>query len=145
MKHLLKASIIIFLLSTAVSCKPKEKTNFGNETGKLVSESDPTEVSVMEISIGDFPLELVSNGKLAALKKADLVFKSQEIITKIYVKNGQKVSKGSLIAELDKTSALNNLEKVKVTLKQSRLDLSSLILGSDPGAKDSSDIRPEFI
>lgn len=144
MKHLLKFSIIIILFIFAISCKPKEETNFGSETGKLVSESDPTEVSVMEISLKDFPVELVSNGKLSALKKAGLFFKSNELITKIYVKNGQKVSKGTLIAELDKTSARNNLEQARVNLERTFLELTSLIITSDPSARDSSDIKPEL-
>lgn len=144
MKHLLKYSIVVLLLITAFSCKPKEETNFGNETGKLQTESDPTEVSVLEISLGDFPIELVSNGKLAALKKADLIFKSNDIITKIYVKNGQKVNKGSLIAELDKNSARNNRDQARVTLDSRFLELTSLIIGSDPGAKDSTDISPDL-
>jgi len=144
MKQLFKYSIIILLLIAAISCKPKEETNFGSETGKLQTESDPTEVSILEISLGDFPVELVSNGKLVALKKADLFFKSNEIITKIYVKNGEKVNKGSLIAELDKKTAINNLDQAKVKLENAKLKLSSDIIGTDPNARDSNDIKPEL-
>jgi len=144
MKQQLNLLLIILVIFAINSCKPKEETNFGNETGKLVTESDPTEVSVLEISLKDFPVELVSNGKLEALKKAELIFKTNDIISKINVSNGDKVRKGSLIAELDKTSALNNLEQAKVNLQRTSLELTSLIIGSDPGALDSSDIRPEL-
>jgi hypothetical protein len=51
-------------------------------------KDEPAEVKAMLLRYSDFTHELISNGTVASASKADLKFQVSEIITDIYVKNG---------------------------------------------------------
>jgi|WetSurMetagenome_2_1015567.scaffolds.fasta_scaffold487605_1 membrane fusion protein, multidrug efflux system len=95
--HLRNILCFIFLL-TLFSCKPKPTGEAASKHESLPEERNMVEVMV--IRKGDFTREMVSNGKLAALQKAQLWFKNGGIIATINVRNGEQVARGAELARL---------------------------------------------
>lgn len=59
-------------------------------------------------------------GTLEANSASDLSFNTTGRVTHIYVKNGQYVRKGKLLASVDKTLATSSLKAAQATLEQAR-------------------------
>jgi multidrug efflux pump subunit AcrA (membrane-fusion protein) len=127
----------------------------GGNKGKEADEKDekvsemkddpPVAVKVKRLEYTDFSYELISNGTIAAMQKADLKFQSQEIIQKIYVKNGQTVTKGQKIAELDKFKLETALKQAEESLERARLDLQDVLIGQGYAIADTANIAPEIM
>ncbi len=100
----------IFLLCTACGQNGKEKQS-RTASAALENEAQPVEYEVLQRSI--FAEEILSNGILSSAQKADIKWDASDIIAKIYVKNGDKVAKGQLLAELSH-------ERPKMTILQSQ-------------------------
>jgi RND family efflux transporter MFP subunit len=132
---------IVFCL---LSCSPKKakEEQPGEQTTTNV-ENKATEVKTKLLEYQDFNYELISNGKVAAMNKAELKFQSQEIIRKIYVKNGDRVKKGQKLAELDKFKLEIAKEQAIETLERAKLDLQDVLIGQDYSIEDTADISPE--
>ena len=61
-------------------------------------------VEVMELKRGDFPMQLISNGRLEATRRASLGFSESGIIRSVRFSNGDWIEKGAVIATLDNSS-----------------------------------------
>ena len=79
-----------------------------NNTGQAADDEESRQriqelpkVTVMTVNRCAFMRELQSNGRLAAANKADVQFRTAEIITSISVGNGQRVSAGQELARID--------------------------------------------
>ena len=57
-----------------------------------------------------------STGKVKAVDYADLYFRSQELIAHVYVKTGQRVRKGDLLADLTHFYSIASLERQRLPL-----------------------------
>ena len=75
-----------------------------------------------------FNLELVSNGKAEANRKATLNFDVADVVKKVNVKNGDRIRKGDIIAEVDDEKAKQTLEDALLSLKKAVLDLKLSII-----------------
>jgi RND family efflux transporter MFP subunit len=135
LKVIVYPAIVFCLLSC--SSKKEEKKQSGEKTTTNV-EDKATEVKVKLLEYQDFNYELISNGKVAALNKAELKFQSQEIIRKIYVKNGDKVTKGQKLAELDKFKLEMAKNQAMESLEQAKLNLLDVLIGQGYLIKDTS-------
>jgi len=145
MKNLIYSLIAISLLCSFPSCKKKEENKFGNKLGELGAKADPIKVEGQLIEFGDFPMELVSNGKLEAFEKASLKFRNNEKVDKINFRNGAWVEKGDLIAESDNQMEELDLEQAKLRRERVRLDRLALIVGHQIGARGPEDIPAEAL
>lgn len=105
---------------------------------------DKIKVSVMPLRYGDFNKEIISNGKLVAIRKADLKFRSSENVSTVFVKNGDRVSKDQVLAKLDEFTLMNNLKQMNDQFEKSRLSLQETLIGQGYNIKDSINI-PEKI
>jgi len=138
--------MVCFLLGLClVTCKNKEENPHGNELGAIDAQSDPIKVSGKLSVFGDFPLELVSNGKLVAQKKAFLNFKITGVLKNIHFKNGQRVQEGQLIAELENSMEKLDLEQAKLRLERARIDRLDKIVSHKVGAKNPEDVSEEAL
>ena len=137
----------IFLLIINSSCKQK-----GSETSNLIIDKndstivneDKQEVSVMVLRYGDFNKEIISNGKLIALRKADLKFRSPENVVAVYVKNGDRVEKGRVIAKLDDFTLSNALKQSSDQFEKTKIDIQDVLLSQGYDINDTANI-PERI
>jgi len=136
-------SATLFMLTIAYSCKPKDDNSLGNKLGEIEAKADPVRTEGEIIATGDFELELVSNGKLATVEKASLFFSTNQLISDIYVQNGDWVSKGTLLAVVDTTEAALALQQAKLSIEKARLELRSQIIGQTGGSEDEKDLSPK--
>lgn len=87
-------------------------------------------VTVMELKRRSFDHELVSNGKVEAKQYADLSFRvTSEPVAQVYVKNGDRVSKGQKIAELALFTLDNQLQQAQTSLAQAELEMQDVLIG----------------
>lgn len=70
-----------------------------------------------------------ATGKVKAADYADIYFRSQELIAHVYVKTGQRVRKGEILADLDTFSFNNQLLETKIALAQADLELKDILIG----------------
>ena len=108
------------------SCKVKTEDQAGTVKENLPQEKN--RVTIMTLDLKDFTSEIISNGKLAAILKAELWFKSQGIIESVNAKNGNSVSAGFIIARLQKDDFLFTLRRSETTMEKAEIDrLDALI------------------
>ncbi|MFA8451215.1 MAG: efflux RND transporter periplasmic adaptor subunit, partial [Bacteroidales bacterium] len=94
---------------------------------------------------GNFPLQIITNGKLEAKEKACLRFEKSGIVAHIYCKNGQFVKKGELIAELGHKTDELDIQEAITQLKAATIELQSLALGFEPLKGDTTKIPKEVL
>ena len=103
----------VVLLLCLAACSPKGNKEAGSQRTTEDVLDKPVEIKAKVLKYEDFTHEMISNGTVEAMNKVDLKFQSQEIIARILVKNGDRVRKGQVIAELD-------LFKLKISLDQAK-------------------------
>lgn len=93
-----------------------------------------TEVDTAILHKGVFHNEIISQGRVAALRKIEVPFTAQGIVTEVAVSDGQHVEKGDLLVALDDFKIRNQLEKLAVQKEQAHLNMENhfINLGYDP-------------
>jgi RND family efflux transporter MFP subunit len=122
----------------------KEKEEEKEDTMTEVAEK-PVEVKVKRLEYEDFNYELISNGTAVAKQKAELRFRTQEIVRRIYVKNGDRIKEGDKIAELDKFKLENDWLNARESLERTKLDLQDVLIGQGYSLRDSASIPPDVL
>jgi len=131
--HLVILCLVIF------SCKQREiESNTSAKDNSAFVNIEKQKVSVMELHYSDFNNEIISNGKLIALKKADLKFRSSENVVAILVENGDRVEKGQAIAKLDSFYLTSTLKQTIIQYEKARVDLQDVIMSLGYNNKDTS-------
>ncbi|MDE6478624.1 MAG: efflux RND transporter periplasmic adaptor subunit [Muribaculaceae bacterium] len=129
----MKKTIINILACILVSgCSPQSKEGEGKDHAskvKAIETEKTSEVTVMELQPSTFYHEIVSNGKATARAKVDVNFQTQGIITAIYVRNGQRVSKGQKLASLDTYKLKNQTDKDRNAVASARLEMQDVLIG----------------
>ncbi|MDR1755695.1 MAG: efflux RND transporter periplasmic adaptor subunit [Culturomica sp.] len=109
------------------------------------AEEQPAEVKVLRLERRDFNYELISNGTVMAMHKAELRFPSQDMVQKIYVRNGERVTAGQKIAEQDKFRVEMAMKQAREALEQAKLDLQDALIGQGFAWSDSLNIPAEVM
>lgn len=126
-------AIALLALATGGCGKSSEATEEDSvERTENISESNPekiAEVTVMELQPSVFSHEIVSNGRLTANEKVDVNFQTPGLISAIYVRNGQHVTKGQKIATLDAYKLQNQLAKDRNAVESARLEMQDVLIG----------------
>lgn len=142
----MKNDCLIYVLCIALGiltgCS-EQKKDTEKEGVATVLPDTKNEVTVLPLKKQEFHHELISNGKVRAKEQADLRFQSNEIVTHIYVKNGDRVQQGQKIAELDKFRLTNRLVQAKDALEKSRLELQDVLIGQGYTTEDLSKVPLE--
>jgi len=142
MRKYLILSLSVFLI---LSCSGK-KGNIKEESDAAKADfvSERNLVDTMTLKISDFNKQIISNGKLRAIKKGGLNFLTSGIISEIYVINGESVKKGQKIASLETKSATYKLNQAKQNMDKAELDFADAIIGYGYG-KDSSKVPADLL
>jgi multidrug efflux pump subunit AcrA (membrane-fusion protein) len=82
---------ILMILFLSVSCKNREPR---------ITTSEAVHVRVTEVTSGEISIPVHSTGVLVSSEEYKLSFKTGGIIGKIYVKEGERVKKGKMLASL---------------------------------------------
>lgn len=131
---------MFFFLVFPISCKTTGKPENTTNTESLPEEKNIVETVVLEKR--DFTREIISNGKLAAIQKAELWFKNQGVIETITVKNGQEAASGDVLARLQDTDYRFAFARASLSMEQAEIDKLDALLSM--GYKEANqDIPPE--
>lgn len=131
----------ILILAGMIACSEgKKETENKEESVETVLPDEANEVTVMTLQSTDFNHELVSNGKLSARRYVDLKFESAEPVATIYVKNGDRVTKGQKLAELATFRLSNKLAQSRNSLENAKLELQDVLIGQGYKLEDSTKV-----
>lgn len=120
---------ILPLTLLLLACNGKEKQKKEDEQYASIEQQDEKTIVKAQVAREDrFNLELVSNGKAEANRKATLNFDVADVVKKVNVKNGDRIRKGDIIAEVDDEKAKQTLEDALLSLKKAVLDLKLSII-----------------
>ncbi len=132
----------IFILLLLVGCA-NSSSNEKEESVETVLDDQKIEVTVDTLKTRIFEHELISNGNLSAEEKADLHFLTSGILTKVFVKNGDQVKAGDVIAMIDTFMLANKyrqaceaLEKAELDKQESLINLGYKLSSLDSVPKD---------
>jgi len=126
--------IALLIFGVACSSKPKEQDDTQVQT-KLAEEQ--TKVKTVKLHKGSFASEILANGTVSASRKSDLYFQTNEVVTNIFVKNGERVTKGQKIAELNLFKLNNALQQATDNFEKSKLELQNVLIGLGYSLKDT--------
>ncbi len=143
--HLHIVLLAYCFIGILLSCSSKKEESEELSENPEIIDDKPAEVKAMLLEPSDFSHELISNGTISAMRRADLRFQANEMISRIYVKNGDQVSQGQKIAELDQFKLKSNLEQSKDAFERSKLDLQDVLIGQGYTLKDSAKIPEEVM
>jgi len=115
MKNILMIALIPLAL---YSCG----TNANQPATERKSESIPVKVAEIGKGIADERLE--SSGYLSTEDEARLAFKVGGVIDRIYVKEGEKIRKGQLLASLKPTEISAQVQQVQLQVEKARRDFA---------------------
>ena len=104
------------------------------------SESGGQTTRTITVKRGVVQSTVSGSGSIQSANDVNLGFKTGGTVTHIYVKEGQGVLKGQLLATLDPQSAEVSLEQAKATLKSAEANLSQL--EENEGESTSSSSSP---
>lgn len=130
MKHYLP--LILFTAVSLAACSTKEigKSPAADKDDSSIEVPDKiAEVTVMDLQPTVFNHEIISNGHVTAREKVDVNFPSAGIISAIYVRNGQRVTKGQPLASLDTYKLENQLEKERNAVASASIELQDVLIG----------------
>lgn len=129
--------VVILFLLFFTNCKDKTEQETGNPQARIGQKNEKTEVSVEKARFGQFEMELISNGKAEARKKAALNFLVTDIIDTVYVSNGSRVRQGDPIVRVDSYKAGEQLRDARLNLEKMQLELRNRLMSE--GIKDLKD------
>jgi len=134
------ASVLLASFFSACSTSSKAEENEEDIAKKSYVEKQAVKVSVEAVRQGAFAQELVSNGKLMAKEKAMVPFKVQEQIVSLSARNGQRVQKGQVLAQVESFQYQKQLSDSHNQYEKARIDLEDQLLGYGYSMKDSASI-----
>ena len=144
-KHLLWISIVLTFSLFVSGCKTSKVDEYGNKLGEIQEKADPVKTQGELLKTGEFALELVSNGKLEATKKASLFFQRSDLVAQIHVKNGQWVELGARIANLNSDAVEVGLEQAATGVEKARINLRDLLIGHSGGSDSEEGINAKAL
>lgn len=128
------------LLLTA--CGGGEKKS---DDSKLAYNPEINEVNVITLTRTDFPQQLLSNGKVSTSSKASLYFRTTGTVSRLNIQNGQYVSAGAVLAEIDRPDLQLSLESAEIAMEQANLELYDVLAGLGYAAKDTVSVPQDVL
>ena len=117
----MKKIAIIFILTLTISCGKR-----GKETQQSIVIDDVIAVKTEAVETGNSSETIEASGLVASVDEARLSFKTGGIIQKIYVKEGQKVAKGQLLATLNLTEINAQVQQATESVNKAERDLKRI-------------------
>ena len=116
------------VLMSLMACKGGEENK--DEESIDIQEEAIVDVDTMSLRLQTFQKQLLCNGKLGAVQRADLMCPNQgTMLEKVLVVNGQRVSKGAVLAIADMHEKSQALDRAKHDLERSKVELQDKLIG----------------
>lgn len=128
----------------ALSCSPKGNKEEEVDAARANFTAEKNLVETIVLTKTDFNRQIVTNGKLRAVKKSDLLFKTQGIISDIHVKNGSYVKQYQEIAQLDSKPAKLKLLQSQERMEKANLDFADKLIGYGYG-RDTATVPADLL
>lgn len=133
-------AIVILAASVLTACGNRGGALKGDDGGRLHYINEENRVTVMTLKRTAFPVQILSNGRLSAGRKAALSFHTTGNVSYLHGGNGTRVAKGEVIAKIDRPDFEIALESAEIALDKARLDYLDRLAGLGYSAKDTADI-----
>lgn len=104
-----------------------------------VQERTIVEVDTTVLRKQTFQKQILCNGRLTAMRRAELMCpKAGDILQSVNIKNGQRVTAGTVLAVSDTRDRKMDVEKARRGLEKAKVELQDklIALGYDAGAKN---------
>lgn len=140
-----KRYIAFVMAAVAVmACKSgnKEEENVSSAKAGFVAEKNLVDTVVLRKV--DFNREIISNGTLKAVSRAELKFNAPGEIAQVLAHNGKVVGKGDALVTLNQTNFRIKLEQAKLALDKAELDFKDNLIGYGYGT-DTTKIPAEML
>lgn len=119
----MKKSFTFFFLMITIglvsSCGKKEIES----TTKTSIDESAIAIKLTAVEVGNYNLPIASSGLIGTETESRLSFKMPGIITRIFVKEGDAIMKGQLLASLDLTEIDAQVNQAKNSLDKSKRDV----------------------
>jgi len=135
--------LLLYFLMFFYACKSKPIVGT-NQAEKRQYTEQQNPVGVIILQNGLFRKELVSNGKLVALRKSELQFRVGEQLEKLSGRNGDPVKAGHIIGELNTFIYKQQLVNTQIQLKRARLEMQNVLIGQGYNSLDTMAIPPHI-
>ncbi len=124
-------TILSFLATGALLFHSCTNANANDETTieKKNYVVERNEVTTIVLKKESFQKELVSNGKITAAQKNSVQFEVSDKLEHLYVKNGDNVLKGQLLATLNSFKYQQRLARAEIELKKAKFQLEDMLVG----------------
>lgn len=143
-KQMYRFYLLIFLI-IASSCKNAQDTSKEEQSSSTTTISEGVNVSVQKVISTTFQKQIIANGLAEARDKSELRFKTSERIAKIRVKNGQRVLKGQLLANLDNELLYNQLQRAEIQFEKAKNTFTEEKIKFGQGGKNEQDMDPAIL
>lgn len=126
-------------------CKRGASGNDGMADVRLASATEENRVEVKTLQRRDFPVQILSNGRISARKKASLSFRTSGTIVDLPVHNGSRVSAGAVLARLDRPDLDLSVESARIAVDRAQIDMLDFLAGQGYPASDTLTVPPEVM
>jgi RND family efflux transporter MFP subunit len=123
-------AIALFLISVfAIQSCSKSKSPDETTIDKKAYVTEKNEVETIVLKNESFQKELVSNGKIIAAQKNNVQFEVSDKLQHLYVKNGDFVHKGQILASLNSFKYQQRLARAEIELKKAKFQFEDMLVG----------------
>ena len=116
-------------LAAGISCNRQTPQNDDANIVRQLPPAPPAAVTTTPLLSVDFEHELVSNGRISARNVAEVRFQASEMITQIFVRNGDRVTRGQRLATIDTFTLNNRVEQARNDVERTRLEMQNVLIG----------------
>jgi membrane fusion protein, multidrug efflux system len=131
------ACVLLVFAGLFSSCRSRAGDDAGTESSAEAPAEFVTDVEVIVVEPATFTIELISNGKLRARRKSRVYYPFSEELERIMVQNGQLVTQGQGLAQLQRENLEGRLEQARLRFSRASIDMEFLLLGRGHTLKDS--------
>ena len=97
----------------------------GCSSGPSTGPEEPRPVKTMVVAAGDTPTVRSFPGRVEASRMVDLAFQVSGVLVKLPFREGERASKGAMIAQLRQDEFQARLQTMQATLDQARAQLGA--------------------
>ena len=145
MKKELSYVLILFAIASCMRRQSSTNQDVSLDDIKLEYKVEENKVEVISLQRTAFKRQIVSNGKVSAVRKASLTFGTSGTITFVGASQGCRVTKGTLIAKLERPDLDLALQEAQIALDRAGLDLLDRLVGLGYQVCDTSSIPSDVM
>ena len=117
------------LAAIMASCGDASDQKSSDANDRMVHRAEQNEVQIDTLQRRTFMRELVSNGRLKAVRRSELSFAVSGTIAEVNAVNGTRVGRGAAIAVIDTTDYASQLRAASLALEKARLSFLDVLVG----------------